>query len=116
MSDWGLPSQRDSDGKLRPVEHEYEYQGESVKIKLFPPTVSQLEGYEEFGDETGVSELADVVGEHIVKPEIEDPSELTIRELMCYVQGIIDFGASGGSDFVEDAREELEARQDGEGN
>lgn len=116
MSDYGLPSQRDNEGNLKAVDHEFEYQDQTVAVKLYPPTVSQLEDYEEFGDETGTSELADVVDEHIVKPEIEDRGDLTIRELLCYVEGIVDYGASGGTDFVEEAREELEARQDEEGN
>ena len=113
MSEWGLPSERDSNGNLRAVEHEYEYQGEDVKIKLYPPTVSQLEEYEELGDDTSATELADIVDQHLVKPDVDDP---TIQELFCFVQGIVDYGAAGGTDFVQDAREELEKRQSDEGN
>ena len=116
MSEWGLTSERDSEGRRKAVEHEFRYGGEDIKIKLLPPTVSQLDEYEKFGDDTGPSELADVVDEHIVKPEIEDPGDLTIRELLCYVEGIVDYGASGGNDFVAEARQELEERADDSGN
>ena len=113
MSEWGLTSERNSDGDRKAVEHEYEYQGEDVKIKLLPPTVSELEEYEELGEDTDTSELAEIVDRHIVKPEVDDP---TIRELLCYVEGIASYGASGGNDFVAEARKELEERADESGN
>ena len=113
MSEWGLTSERNSKGERKPVEYEYEYQGEEVRVKLLPPTVSELEEYEELGEDTGAGELAEIVDKHIVKPEVDDP---TIRELFCYVEGIVSYGASGGNDFVAEARKELEERADESGN
>lgn len=103
---YGLTDERDSDGNRKAVEHSYEWDGQDIHIKLIPPTISEIEEYEEFGEEMPASKLRDVIDDHIVKPEVEDP---TMREVMCYIEGIIDY-AGEGNELANAAQEELESR------
>jgi hypothetical protein len=115
MSEYGLPETRDKDGELQAVEHTYEWDGEEVTIKLFPPTISEFESYEDLGMKAGADELQDVVDDHLVKPEIPEDEDLTMRELLCYVEGIVDY-SNGGTPRAAAVQEELEERGRGSGN
>lgn len=112
MSEYGLAGRRDNEGNRKPVEHEFEWKGQPVTIKLLPPTVSEAEEYEDLGEEVGAGEMADIVGNHIVKPEFEDASDMTVEELQAYVMGIMDY-ASDGDDLQDRVDAELEKRDDG---
>lgn len=113
---YGLPTPRDKDGELLPVEYTYDWQGQTVTIKAIPPTVSELDTYEDLGLETTFGDLYEIVDQHLVKPELPDPKETTGRELSCYLQGIMNIGGGDGVDMAEAAREALEERTDGPGN
>lgn len=116
MTEYGLPSQRDSEGQLKGVDHTYEWDDEEVTIQLIPPTISQFEEYEDLGEETGAGELSEIVERHVVKPKISD-TNLTARELLCYVQGIMHYSTGdSGAGLSEDIQEELDAREGGRGN
>jgi hypothetical protein len=116
MTEYGLPDVRDPDsGELQAVDHSYTFDGQDVTIQLVPPTISQFEEYEQMGTDVDVDELFVVVDEHLVKPEI-DRKDATVRELTCYLQGIIDYGVGGGSNFMQGVRRELEERDGGPGN
>lgn len=90
---WGLRNVRNPDGSRKVQEHNYEFQGEEINIKLIPPTAEQLDEYEGKEEDMSATELAEIVDRHIVKPEIENPGEYTMVELNAYVQGILDFSA-----------------------
>lgn len=106
MSEYGISDERDSEGNRKAVDHTYTYQGREIKIQLLPPTISEVESFEDFGDDMPVSKLRDIFNKHILKPDIEDP---TIKELMAYVHGLVDYGNSG-TDLAQAAQEELELR------
>lgn len=114
MTEYGLPSARDEDGELQPVDHEFEWDGETVTIKLYPPTIADVEEYDNFGEDMDMSEMAEVVNDHLVEPDIDEPSDMTINEALCYVEGIVDYAMNGTSEAVQDALEE--GREDVEGN
>lgn len=114
MSEYGLPTNRDSDGELKPVDHTYEYAGDTITIKMVPPTITQQDEYEDLGAEVAFEDLNEIVERHIVKPDVENV-ELTTREVMCYLHGINDYGLNGGS-MAQAVQEELEQRSEGEGN
>jgi hypothetical protein len=116
MSEYGLPSVRDKDGELRPVEHTYEWGGEEVTIKLLPPTISQQERYEELGEDVDVERLREIVDTHLVKPDIPDDESLTSRELFCYLEGIVDYSVGGGDGMAAEVQAELEKRNEAQGN
>lgn len=109
--EYGLPVPRDRDGELQSVEHTYEWQGHEVTIKLVPPTIADLREYEQFGDETETDDLMKVYERHIVEPSVPTDA-VTMRELLCYIEGVIDYGAAGGSDLVAQAQEALDERSD----
>lgn len=115
-SSYGLSGLRDKDGNRQTVEHSYEWGGDEITIKLDPPTVSQQEAYEDLGEEAGAGELRDVLDEHLVEPSIPDDEEWTMRELLCYVNGIVDFSNGGAPDVIDEVRDELDQRADGAGN
>ena len=107
--EYGLPGFRDSEGNRKPQEHSYQYKDQPVNIRLIPPTVSEIEEYEDMGEDVGREKLQDVFDRHVLKPEVSDVGELTIDELKAYVQGIIDY-AQDGNDLAVAARDELEDR------
>lgn len=113
MTDYGLPNIRDSDGELAAVEHTYEWSGQEVTIKLKPPTISQHEEYEQFGDDVAAEKLVEILDRHLVEPDVGD--DPTARELFCYLEGIVDYGTGGGG-MAADVREELEQRASAPGN
>jgi hypothetical protein len=113
MTEYGLPSTRDKDGELQPVDHSYQWDGDEVTIKLIPPTISEFEEYESMGEETGSSELRDIIDKHLVKPAIPEDEDLTMRELLCYVEGIVDYSEGSSDEYAEEVQEELEQRQSG---
>jgi hypothetical protein len=115
MSEYGLPEVRDKDGDLQPVEHTYEWGGEDITIKLLPPTIPEYSDYENLGEETENEELREIIGRHLVKPDIPEDQALTMPELLCYVEGIVDY-CNGSAGLGGAAREELEERGVGEGN
>jgi hypothetical protein len=116
MSEYGLPDVRDKDGELRATEHTFEWDGDEITIKLVPPTIPQYDEYVNLGEEAGNEELREVLDEHLVKPDIPADAGLTMRELLCYVNGIVDY-CQGDAGIAGKAREELEERQeDMEGN
>jgi hypothetical protein len=113
MSEYGLPGLRDKDGELQAVEHTYEWGGEEITIKLRPPTISEQDDYAELGEEASNEELRGILDDHLVKPEIPEDQELTGRELLAYVEGIVDFSQGGGNDVAQAVQEELEQRAEG---
>lgn len=115
MSEYGLPTPRDSNGNLKPVDHAFEWSGQEITIKLVPPTISQQEAYEELGMDTSAADLAEVLEDHLVEP---DPNEFdfTARELLCYVEGIVDYSTGDIDGVAAEVREEIEEREGAEGN
>lgn len=113
---YGLPSPRDKDGELLPVEHTYDWQGQEVTIKAVPPTVSELDGYENLGFETSFGDLYEIVDKHLLKPELPSQDDTSGRELSCYLQGIMNIGGGDGVDFAEAARDALDERASDSGN
>lgn len=114
--EFGIPDLRDPDtGDLKPAVHTYEYDGREIHIQLTPPTVADIQEYRNLGDDVDAEELAEIVDRHIVQPHIDDPSNLTARELTAYAQGILDY-SSGGNELAREVNDELEARGGGPGN
>lgn len=116
MTEYGLPSVRDKDGELQAVEHEFEWDGDNITIKLLPPTITEQERYEQLGEDADAERLREIIDKHLVKPEIPDDEDLTGRELTCYLEGIVDYSVGGGSALRQEVAEELERRQDTQGN
>lgn len=109
---YGLPEARNPDGSLKAVEHTFEWGGQDVTIKLTPPTDSQVQEYEALGDEASMDELRKIVDRHVEAPQYD---EYTMRELNCFITGIMDHAAGG--EMGEAIQAEIEARADGgEGN
>lgn len=111
MSEYGLQGLRDEDGELKTQEHTYEWGDQEVTIKLKPPTITQQEEYEELGEDTEAGDLRDIMNQHLVEPQV-DEEDLTMRELMCYLEGIMDYSVGEATGMAGDVQEELEARQD----
>lgn len=113
MSDYGLPTQRTGDdNNPDPVDHTFEWDGDEVTIKLVPPTLGQIKRYENLGDDVGIEALEEIVDDHIEKPEI--PAEnMTMEEINCYVNGILDHGQNGGGDLTDEAQQYLDEHADG---
>lgn len=109
---YGLISARDADGEPRTDDHEFEWGDEVVKIKLRPPTLGEIQEYENLGDDVDAGRLADIIGRHIVKPEYDDPMDMTLEELNCYVNGIVSYAEE--SDAYQDELDERAA--EGPGN
>lgn len=115
MSEYGLATPRDdeTDDPL-PVDHTYEWDEEEVTIELVPPTLDQLEEYQDLGGDVDTDRLRDIVDKHITKPDIP-AGKMTVREVNCYIRGILDYGEDGGSDRIQQMREALQERN-GRGN
>jgi hypothetical protein len=111
MSDYGLPDLRDKDGELQEAEHTYQWDGQEITIKLIPPTISEYDEYVSLGEDADESELRRIVDDHLVKPDIPEDEDLTMRELLCYTQGIVAY-CRGSSGIAAEIRDELEERQD----
>lgn len=109
MTGYGLPS---ADG---PQEHTYEWGGQEVTIKLVPPTLDQVEEYQDLGQDADIGEMRDVLRRHIKQPA-KPPGEMTLQEVNCYIAGIMDHAESGGPEVVQEARDYLEENSDDEGN
>lgn len=102
---YGLPSVRDRDGNLKPVDYTFTYRGEEVTVRIVPPTAAEVDQYESLDDPTA-THLAEIVCNHIVKPDYDDPEELTMAEITCYSQGILTFHGGDGADELADALDE----------
>lgn len=113
MSDYGLPIDRTGDdNQPDPVEHTYQWDGDDVTIVLVPPTLGQIKTYEDLGDDTEIEELEKIVDKHVEKPEI--PAEdMTLEEINCYVEGILDHGQGGGSGLVHEAQQYIDDNAEG---
>lgn len=115
MTQYGLPGVRNAEGQLQAVDHTFDFDGDEIVIKLYPPTISEFERYEDMGSDVDIDELFDIVDKHLVKPEIEREG-MTSRELMCYLQGIVDYGIGGGNQFMRQVQQELDEREATAGN
>lgn len=114
--EYGLPDPRDDDGvDADGVEHEFEWNGETVRLVIVPPTLDQIDEYQALGQEADAGELKKMLERHIVKPE-KDPGEMTMREVNCYIEAILDYSNNGGGDQMQAIREELERRRGEMGN
>ncbi|MFW5896336.1 MAG: hypothetical protein ACOCUA_03025 [archaeon] len=112
---YGLPTPRDeATGELLPDEHTFEWETAGdvldVTIRLIPPTLEQLERYQDLGDDVGVEQLREVVETHIIQPDIP-ASDMTVREINCYIYGIIDYGSDGGGSKMDEIRRMVEERE-----
>lgn len=117
MTEYGLPNTRDKDGELQAIDHTYDFDGEEITIKFRPPTVSEFERIEEIQQQADVdpSELEDLLREFLCKPEIPEDDSFSFREMMAYLEGIVQYSTGGGG-MQEEARAELEQHLDAEGN
>jgi len=115
MTEYGLPTSRDNEGNRKPVDHSYEYDGDDITIKLLPPTISEIEEYENLDDNVNAAQLRDILDTHLVRPEQED---YTIDELWAYYSGILEYALDGNtSELAAEAEQRLDERADeGEGN
>lgn len=114
--EYGLPDPReDADSGRRGVDHEFEWNGEEVSLRLVPPTLNQLQEYQNVGAEADADELKNILDRHIVKPE-KDPGDMTMREVNCYIEGLLDYSNNGGGERMQEVREELEQRRGESGN
>lgn len=114
MSSYGLSSVRDNDGNLQVVEHTYEWNGQEVTIKFTPPTIQEQDRLENMGDDVDPDELEGILNDKLVEPSLPDGESWTMREMMCYMEGMIRY--SVGGELGDAVQEELEARQDSVGN
>lgn len=116
MSEYGLPDLRDKNGELQAADHTYQWDGQEITIELIPPTISQYDEYVSLGEDADDEELRSIIDEHLIKPDIPEDQDLTMRELLCYTQGIVRY-CRGDSGIAAEIRDELEDRQDeAEGN
>lgn len=112
---YGLPDVRDPDtGEVADVEYEFEWNGVDVPIVLRPPTLDEQQKYEDMGTDVDVDQLREIVERHIIKPE-SPPDGWTVREVTCYLEGVMRYSTEGGSDLAQAARDEL-AQRDTPGN
>lgn len=109
-SQYGLSGERDEEGNIKTADHTFEWDGQEVTIKLKPPTLSQYEEYEDLGDDASVDEMETIVDRHVIEPDIP-ATDMTLREVQCYIEGIIDYGMNGGGNLADQVREELEQRE-----
>jgi len=114
MTDYGLPSRRDSNGDRKPVDQTYEWNGEELTVKILQPTVAQAEEYEELGEDISPMKMAEIVRKHLVKPEIP-ADDMTVEELQCYSRGIFE-SVADEEKFAQEVDKELEKRSSSAGN
>lgn len=107
---YGLPDARDRDGRLRPVDYEFDWKGQSIRVKFLPPTATEVSEWEEMGEDMSPSQMADVLDDKLIQPEIERPYSL--EELVCYVRAIAQY-AMEDSDIAEEVDAELAERSTG---
>lgn len=108
---YGLTGIRDEEtGEVDTDEFVFEWDGQEVRLELVPPTLTQQENYEGLGSDVEVEQLREIVERHVVKPE-EPPDDWTLREVSCYLEGIMRYSAQGGTDLGQVAREELAQRE-----
>lgn len=113
MSEYGLPTQRTGDDTTPdPIDHEYEWKGETVKIKLVPPTLGQAKKYENLEEDAGIEDLEEMIDEHIVKPDIP-AADMTMEEINCYTEGIFDHSNDGGGEITAEAQQYLDEHAEG---
>lgn len=111
--EYGVPNLRTADGERKPVDHEFTFRGDDIKIQFVPPSVTELDDLQGLGEEVDDREFARRLQEHIVKPEI-DPDDITERELLAYQYGIMDYNL--GSGFAGALADALEGRGGDSGN
>jgi len=115
MTEYGLPHARDgADDEPAAVEHTFDWADGEVTIELVPPTLEQMKQYQNMGDDVAMDRLEAVVDRHIERPDVP-AAKMTMEEVNCYVQGIMNHANRGGDDFIEEAREKLQEMA-GEGN
>lgn len=142
---YGLSTPRDENNELLPVEHTFPFDGEYdddvdewvespewVTIRLIPPTLSQLKEYRELGEDVQEDEDADdaeliekdddhlddfknIIDRHVIEPAIP-ADDMTIREINCYISGVVDYGKNGGGARMERRRQQLANENSGQGN
>lgn len=112
MSDFGLTGLRDSDGNVRAQTKTFEWQGEEVKLKYYPLTLSEQERLEE-DEEIDADWIRDFADSKIVKPQIPDDEEWTFREIACFIECLLrdSTGDVDAEDIASQVAEELEERE-----
>lgn len=109
---YGLPTSADET-----VEHTTSYQGTEFTVRLRPPTISEMDEYENPGEELTWSQLYDRADKHLEKPELPPEDETPSTHILAYNQAIQEVGMMGASDFDQDVISEIEERVgDGAGN
>lgn len=112
---YGLPEVRDREGNLQAVDHTFDWGGQSVTIRFRPPTIREVEDLERFGEqkEVDAEELEGVLDEFMIEPAPPSGDEgWTMREVMCYLEGILDYSTGGGG-VAGDIREQVEQELEG---
>lgn len=113
--EYGLTGLRDRDGELRPVEYTFEFGGETLTIKFHPPTLAEQEELENLDEDEPASEMASILDDYMIKPQIPDDGSWTAREMNAYLTGILQW-SMGGTDLGQEIEEEIDERTASEGN
>lgn len=113
--------QRDEDGNLLPRERVIETSKGWRTIKLYPTPKGQAMRYqEEFGDrdDLDIDELDDVLDEKLAEPEIDDWDDVDPGVYLPIMNAVMEdiIGSVPDNEFHAEVRQELEERNDDEGN
>lgn len=110
QTQYGLPDARDESGQLKPADHTFEWQGEEITVRFYPPTATEVSEWEGMGEEMSPDDMADILDDKLIKPDIERPYSL--QELNCYVRAISDYAMESG-ELADEVDEELDRRGGG---
>lgn len=112
---YGIPNIRDEEGKLKGIDHTFDWNNQDITIKHKPLTVTEQQEIEEQGENVEVEYMQELLNKKMVQPSIE--GDWSLAEVICYFEGIVDFATGGGGEVMQQAREELQRRAvEDEGN
>lgn len=113
--EWGLPGFRDGEGRVNPIEHEFDHQGDTGRILFVPPSLTTIQEWQDLGEEMSVAQMNDIMDEYVLKPSIPDDEEWTGEEAMVFIREIANRTMQGvDADRAQAVAEALEERDTGD--
>lgn len=108
---YGLPtSAKDA------VEYTTEFQGEEFTIVARPPTIPEMDEYENLPEDISWEDLYDICDKHLEQPELPPKDEALPRNILAYNMAIREMGTVGATQFDRDVLDELQDKAGEPGN
>lgn len=98
------------------VDHTITADGEEIPITLRPPTIPEMDEYEDLPEDVSWSDLYNIADKHLIEPELPPEDDALPSTILAINRAIREVGTIGATQFDRDVADELADRGGEPGN